>query len=541
MRQTLYDAMPMPTRRSLHLRCAEYLEDQARTASMSWVFELAHHYTQGLDQRLAFDYLCLAGDVSEQRNADAQALRYWQQAVEALGAWGWEGLADKEFALLLKVGRNGFILSPKEAIEAFERVLPMINEQMGTPEAALAMRLEVLTLLGNAYGFYGAPKKGLEMVEQALLLCPPEPATVRAAIQTVQATNLMTAGRFDEMSAISKQAAAVLMRPELEGPPMVNGARVGVAAFQNAVCFQGVRPDEKLAEYAYWASAQIGDELPITIRQFFGIWNAWTGRHDEAIQYIEEVTQIARRIGSPPYPWVLYLRPYILMQRGEPMEALAQIDAAIQYDHLHNAEMTRLMVSVLQGQALLALGHHKAAHMVLTTTMARGRTTGMYLVVIQALLALGEVELSLGDPVRAERFWREAHELSSRGVARNPLHQAIAARLMAEGALAGGDHARASALVAEALAIVSAPEQDNWIELAHNHRVQGEVLLAQGRRDDAIKALQKAGDMYHRVKNPDRLHHVIQRLEEASKQELPKEAKEMPVEARWNFMGGLLR
>ena len=202
MRQTLYDAMPMPTRRSLHLRCAEYLEAQSRTASMSWVFELAHHYTQGLDQRLAFDYLCLAGDVSEQRNADAQALMYWQQAVEALGAWGWEGLADREFALLLKVGRNGFILSPKEAIEAFERALPMIDQQMDTPEAALAMRLEVLTLLGNAYGFYGAPKKGLEMVEQALALCPPELATVRAAIQTVQAKNLMTAGRFDEMIAI---------------------------------------------------------------------------------------------------------------------------------------------------------------------------------------------------------------------------------------------------------------------------------------------------------------------------------------------------
>jgi tetratricopeptide (TPR) repeat protein len=165
----------------------------------------------------------------------------------------------------------------------------------------------------------------------------------------------------------------------------------------------------------------------------------------------------------------------------------------------------------------------------------------MNLVVIQALLALGQVELALGDTTRAERFLREAHEMAARGATRNPLFQAIAARLLAEAALKAGDHARARASLEEAIAIVSQPEQDNWIEQAHCQRLIGQVHVAQGRRDEALKALQRAGDLYHKVKNPAGLHEVITQIEVARKQELPTETRSMSVEARWNMMSGLLR
>ena len=144
------------------------------------------------------------------------------------------------------------------------------------------------------------------------------------------------------------------------------------------------------------------------------------------------------------------------------------------------------------GHAHLRLGAFDRAEASFQAACEAGNQEGMHLVSLQGLLGLGELRLARGSADRAHPHLDEAHRLAALGPARNPLHQAIAARLLGTLALSEGQVDAAATWAAEALAIASSPEQDNLFEQAQGHLLEARIARARDEETDAFE-LAKAG------------------------------------------------
>ncbi|MDB5099955.1 MAG: hypothetical protein JWM80_4376 [Cyanobacteria bacterium RYN_339] len=503
MRAALEEKIPEADRRALHQRCGEYLE-RVQGASIE---ELAYHFSRGTDLAKALRYLKLAGDQADMAGAEAVALDYWLKAEDALNTLDLPDKATRLRDLWWDIGFAAFVMYPRVAAEALGKLCESLDQD---PAARREQLHGAFTMRAVAQGFAGRPKEGLVTVQRALALVDVPGSPSEGATLIARTSPLMSAGRVDEVIATAKQALAMLQVDLSQEPPGTRAARVGAIAGLNAVCYQGVQPDTVVRDSALAEAAAQGDPEPFTVFQFFGIWFAWTGREAEAVAYIENTSQKCRRIGAPPYIWVLYLRPYLLWQRGEHAEALALVHQAQRYPHLAQSDLPNQLLRVLEGQLHLELGDRVAARKAFSAAEARGREAGMNVVLLRALL--GKAALAT-----AEQQWDagkaaldEVKRLAGSGEARNPLHQALGHRLAGELAIARGRLVEARPPLTAALSTFVTPEQDNLIEAAHVHRALGRLAAAEKRRDDALRAYGRAAAIYHQLRNPYHLHAVSQ-------------------------------
>jgi tetratricopeptide (TPR) repeat protein len=210
---------------------------------------------------------------------------------------------------------------------------------------------------------------------------------------------------------------------------------------------------------------------------------------------------------------VLYFRPYLLWQRGEFEAARALLEQGFRQPNLADMDFPRQMMVVLDGHVRLALGERDVAKAAFSAAEARAREAGMGLVVTEALLGRGELALAMGKLADAVRALEEARVAAAAGPLRNPRHEAIACRLLGRTMVAERQYERAWAYLERAMAIVTLPEQDNWLEQGLIHEAFGEWHQAQGDKTAAGEAYRQAGEQYHRMKNRHRLHGVNRRLD----------------------------
>jgi tetratricopeptide (TPR) repeat protein len=501
VRAALEETIPADERQALHQRCGEYLE-KAKGASTE---ELAYHFARGADLAKALRYLKQAGDQADFNGAEAVALGYWRQAEEALTKLDVPDKASRLRDLWWDIGFAAFVMYPRVAAEALGKLCDALDAD---PAAAREQKHGAFTMRAVAQGFAGRPKEGLITVERALALVDGPGSPSEGATLIARTSPLMSAGRIDESIATAKKALAMLQGDLSMEPPGTRAAKVGAIAGLNAVAYQGIQPDPTVRDNALAEAAAQGDPEPFTVFQFFGIWYGWTGREAEAMAYIENTSQKCRRIGAPPYIWVLYLRPYLLWQRGEHAEALQLAQQAQRYPHLAQSDLPNQLLRVLEGHLHLELNDRAAARKAFAAAEARGREAGMNVVLMRALL--GKATLAI-----AEQQWDagklaldEVKRLAGGGEARNPLHQALGHRLTGELAIARGRLVEARPPLTAALATFVTPEQDNPIEAAHVHRALGRLAAAEGRKDDALRAYGRAAAIYHQLRNPYHLHAV---------------------------------
>ncbi|HEY9724383.1 MAG TPA: hypothetical protein V6D47_20440, partial [Oscillatoriaceae cyanobacterium] len=468
LRQALYRAMPESQRQTIHARCARAFEEHADAPERISAIALAHHYQEASERSKAFEALREAAVRADATGAEALALEYRAQA-EALAA------AENADPALLRelrweIGEAGFILAPGLAIQALEKLLT--DSELDETRCLLA-----LTFLAIANGFHGRPVEGLATLERAMGLLDDYGTPLHASLLVARCAALMALGHYDTLSASAAQAYEILASRDLsDEPPSILAARVGASAVRNAVCFQGIRPDEAIRDDALAAAERIDDPYPFTVMMYFGIWSAWTGRVAAAERYLAQTEAKCKRIGAPLFEWAIYVRAYLLCLRGAHEQALFEAEQG--QAQLREPGLARQLLGVVIGQAHLGLGDLDAAEAAFTSVEQHCRTTRMQLGVMQALLGLGEVAIARRSWKQAEACLEEASRLSAGGPTRNPLHQAIAARLRGELALALGQLNRTEAFIHEAMAIVS--RQENRLELSRLYALESRCCAARG-------------------------------------------------------------
>jgi tetratricopeptide (TPR) repeat protein len=442
------------------------------------------------------------------------ALDYWRLADNALDSIDLPDKARRQLDLWWDIGFGAFVMYPRYAIEAFERLcaaLQAVGEAPGRDNARLH---GAMTLLAGAYGFAGQPELGLAKAGLALALADGLDTPMAGATLVPPTACLMAAGRIDELLETARRAATYLSGDLSGEPPSTRAARVGAIGIQNAVAFQGLQPDMALRDAALIEAIAQGDPEPFTVLLHFGVWYAWTGRESEALGYLEATAQKCRRMGAPPYIWALYIRPYVLWQRGEAAEALVLVEQALRYPHLAQQDFPFQLLRILKGHLHLDLGDLAAARVEFLAALLRGQEAKLAIVTMRALLGLAALAIANQDWESGRESLVAVRRMSSTGETRNPLLNAISHRLSGELAVARGRYAEARPSLTAALSTFASPEHDNLIEQAHVHRSLGRVAAADGRLEDAARAYARAGTIYHEIRNAHFLH-LTSRLAES--------------------------
>lgn len=575
VREALYADLSEEARKDLHQRCGEYLERVHAGDKATVLNELAYHFSNGRDGFKAYSYLREAGDRAKASGIGMLTIENWSRAEEVLDTLDLPNKEELQVDLWFAIGSYGFEIAPRAAIKVLDKCVRVLEAQGNVdsvcnvlkgavglvkklpakartaviakltapvpyhhkvrtglaklvpppPPAWVPRVIESYTFLGAAYGFAGQPMKGLESVQRALELLPFTDTPLEGAILVAKCVCLCPAGRYDEMMATAAKAGETLgNKSNLLNLAVALAARVGYADHIIACTYQGIRGDDEKLEFGRWAADQIdAPYLHNILWSRKGFYLAWTGRHEEAQEIIELITQNSRKVGAPMHQAALYLRPYMLWQRGEFEEAKALVMQAIRYPHLEHDDFHQQLIYQLKGKIHLALGELETAETDLVAAYKRGQFGKMGLVTIQALLGLGELAVAKGDLAEAKAKFEEALALSQAKETRNPLHEAISRRFLAELAIRVGALAQARPLLDAAMAIVTRPEQDNLLEQGNLHRIYGDLALAEGQLEQARQAFLKAAELFHGMKNRHLLRYVSNKLEELRRPEATNE------------------
>lgn len=553
VREALYKDLPAALRQQLHERCGTLIEERAANADAA-AQELAFHFSRGQDQAKAYRYLQRAGDLAMAEGQQAVAMANWLRAEQVLETIAYPNKEVLLTRLWWTIGKNGVQGWQRQSRDALEKLVPALEGQGDAQQASVVLRhvyrkvlavprlrekylarftaprvyrhdparrgrprpylspswLHMLTtaysFLGSNYGPTGEPEAGLALLEKARKLMPFAGSPLDGALAATFAVCLNPAGRYDEMLARCHYARPILPEVSLKTNPDFAAAWGAANGLILNVSYQGLEPRREDLDYLIERCDRY--RIPALKNFYWGryaIWTLWTGRHDETQEFVELIMQNSRRIGGPPYQWALYLRAHLHWQRGQFEEALGVIQQALRFDHVVNDLHVYWTLIVLRGHAQLDLGEQELANADFEAAIAFGRGHGLYLILIQGLIGRGEGALRAGDDDAAEASLAEAHSLSAGGPARNPLHQAITERLLAEIASARGAHGGAIDHVETALRLVSAPEADNILEQAKAWQTRGMIEEAAGQLEAARESLLQAVELFHRLGNR---HHV---------------------------------
>ncbi|MNR75388.1 Serine/threonine-protein kinase StkP [compost metagenome] len=551
VREALYEDMPEDERRDLHQRYAEVIEKEHAADTSTVINELAYHFLRGRDGVKAFEYLRMVGFQASDAGHATIAIQSWKHAEELLETLDYPNKESHQVDLWWNIGRFCTQAWPKIGVEVLTKMIPTLEAQGDIDRTSrlfktlvglvkklpTARRKAIITkltqpkiyrhrirkglarhlpgspawtqrlliaygYLGACYGLSGQPMKGLDSLKRALSLLPFTDTHLEGGMLASTAVCLKPAGQFDEIQKLAARSALLLGEEHVINDPTMRTAWMGQLGARLTVSFQGIRPDFDHLETAI-QKADEGNEF--SFKNYFwgrtGIWTAWTGRHDETMDFIEKMNQNCRKIGAPPYQWALYLRPYLHWQRGEFEEALALVLQTLRYPHLEHDAFAALSLHTLRGQLHLELGELDAAEQDFADVERRGREHQLLLVTIRALIGRGQVALARGQLADAKSVFAEAYGMAEAGPARNPLHQAIAARFLAEVAFRDGELDESRDRLDEAMAILTRPEQDNLFEQGHVLRLRAKVLLAQGLQEEALETLREAGSRFRAISN----------------------------------------
>ena len=537
VREVAYAGLNEACRRALHGRAGAAIETCHEGRLQDVVGDLAHHHFRAGDAARAYRYLMTAAAHADAAGADEVALVRFQEAAVALEDLDIPDKTAHQIRLWYQTAWHAAISRPELARRCLARALPALAAAPDAGEAAGVAEGHLHAANAVATGMAGYPREAMAAAAAAAAL-PPFSASPDAAAYA-RLLGLLAAGRIDEVIATARVAdAAFVAMPTGIFPFGVHHMRTGTLTSQNAVAFQGVRPDPVLRDMALAQARLNRDEDPYTVWMYFGLWPAWTGRRDEALAYVERMTDKARRVGGPPFPWVLYIRPYLLWQHGDHETALAQVEKAlIAFPHLRENALAFHHMLALRGHLFLGLGRHEEATVVFADLEALARERELGLALLLALTGRGMVALAAGHPSEARTPFAEAHALTLAGPLRNPLYQARAARGLGQVLMALGDRDGAEERLAEALAIVRRPEQDNLLLQAHLHRDRGRLARRQGDRARAVAELGRAAELFAAQGNGAWQHAVALDLAEF---QVAVPAVQPTLEARMQRLRGLL-
>jgi class 3 adenylate cyclase/tetratricopeptide (TPR) repeat protein len=335
VRATLYDEMTAVRRVALHRRVAEAIETIHAGALDDHLPALAHHWARAsapaADTDRAVDYATRAGDRALTQLAHDEAVAYYRQALELLGAS--DGLRDdrRRLNLLISVGeaekRAG---DPTYGEHLFEAA--RLAQQQGDHESLARAALT------NCRGTFSSA--GTVDVERVRWL--------EAALEAIgDRHDTLKARLLANLSMELDFGASLERRMQLSGEALALARRIG--------------------DPAILASVLVGRTLTI--------WDPSTVA--ERLELTAEAMGVAEQINDPTMRfWALYRRCPPLLEAGRIEEAKRHVALADQVAEDLGQPFLRSLVNYTQATVLIVAGRLEEAEQHSRTALSLGQQAG---------------------------------------------------------------------------------------------------------------------------------------------------------------------
>ncbi len=486
IREVLYEELNPIRQRRLHQRIGEALErlhgasaaPDAATAARAddHAQDLAHHFTQAGDLARALAYSRRAAGNAERVFAHDEALKFLEQARESAEALK---RADDLAAVDEQIGdihaMRGMI---RDAVDSYERALTAAT----TREARAALKAKV----GNAYAPLGDPR-GLARLEESLTELDPATQTNALALATA------LVGRYYHYRTEHTKAIEFLERARQLAEPLDDPATLSNIFPYLAGAHQHLLQYDESDRWAR-ASIAIGQrkQYPLAIalgNEFLAENAAGRGRWSEALAFAALDAQEGRKIGSlARVAWSEFCRVQALHGMGELALAYTTALEALAVCERIGEDRLATWLEPLAAQVAADLGDDAAARAHAERGWAHAGALNQLLLSAWALHGLGQAAM-LRDDVAAALEWYERYVTLVRDTENAIARNLIMARA-AETYLRAGRVDEAARLAEQAATFAEFGNAPHYRALAR--RVQGEVLLARGQPDDALRSFDAA-------------------------------------------------
>jgi DNA-binding CsgD family transcriptional regulator len=516
VRRAVYDGADESWRLQAHARAAEALA--ARPGALA---ARAHHveHSARVGDDEAAGVLEQAGHQAAAR-APAIAARWFDAALRLLGTQG----GDDPFR------RLGLLVPLAGALAAtgrLERALDTLDEALALVELA-DLRVRLIAACAACENLLGRHDAAHARLLAALDALDDPNGSAAAALHAEMAVDALYDSDFDAMRGWAVRAVETARTLEDRG---LEALATALLCFAEYNLGHAEAADAARLEGAALIDALPDDQLALRIDApyYLGFAEYFCERYDEAIRHLRRGINLSRAVGQGQFviPMQVGLA-HALETRGRLVEAAETADAALEAARLAGnpqavafalvsdawmaaalgdidrarttgdeaiAALEGLDDSVLTrgtyahlgvmwmdiGEVDRCLASFRAVGMPDFPSIEPGRRGWLYTVLARAELTRGDRDAALG--------WVERAEATLAGL-RLPLADAWARRVRGEIALAGGEAAEAAALALEAAAL--AESVDAPLPAARCRTLAGEALAAAGRRDEAVRELQRA-------------------------------------------------
>lgn len=482
MREVAYNTLVHKRRQQLHLATARAVA--ATYPVDEYVEMIAYHFSRTEEHREAFEWLERAGDRAASIYATETALGHYRGAMERLALW------DAEPMLLARLDEKlGGVFSVAarhdEAVEALTQAARMYQESRDLEAAG-----RVTALMGVAHRCKGTPEEGIELVRPMVeVLEARGPSHALASLHLALSQLFFLVGSYGESHAAAERAADLARA-------IGNDVLLGDAEERRGATLMVLGHPEHGRSVLEGALSLIeaGGDLMILARCLINMGEASkiAGEIDVSRRHTERGVRIAERMG--------------------------------------NLDYTIFNLSNL-AEILMVQGDWEAAHAALERAMESAREGGQSVFFSWPLSMLGHLDLWEGDWEQAGRHLGEALALAEEAVDRQSreVNQTMLAELhVVQGradvarrdleALIDQEHGT-SGLMLPVLAsaylllgdLTGAEELANqavtWTQreplyLVDALRMQGKVLIQQGRLDEARRILAQALELARSMSYP---------------------------------------
>jgi tetratricopeptide (TPR) repeat protein len=507
MREVAYHTLVSKRRQELHLATARAIA--ALYPADEYVEIIAYHYVRTSEHAEAASWLERAGDRAAAVYATDSAVNHYREGVKRLELLDGDPLAvarveEKLGATLADAGRYD------GALEVLTQAVQIARDHRDLEAAG-----RITARMGMVHRWRGTPDEGIGLVQPMLKVVDSgSPSPALASLHLALANLYFLVGRYREVQTSAGQAGKIARA-------VGDDRLLGEAEERRAVALDQLgQPEEALRTFREAIpTIEAGGDLLVLWRAHnnAGVACQRLGRMAESRRYMEQALEMAERMGNPfGIGFLLGNLGSLLITLGDWEGAAHRLSRA---RALLGEEQTAAAGTILNPLGLLALlqGRWQDAEDTLGEVLAVAQRMGdrQTLGGVQALLA--ELDVLRGNP--AEGVAR-LQELAAEESAELQVFPALTWAL-----LESGEVERAEAVAAEAVSRARTREQR--FDLLDILRVQGMVLMRQGRLEEAAAALQEGLDLSRSVPNPyaeGRILHQLGLLDQQRAQ--PEQSRE---------------
>ena len=449
-----YSSLLVQSRKDLHRGVGEAIEELYRDRPSEHLAELAHHFTRGEDWSKAMQYSTLAGDQAARVFANVEAKRHYFNALDAAGKLSpppdWEALLtlhSKYAEVLLNLSEYD------DAATAYLRALELARRASDRRR-----EMEAMVWLSSVYDFAHRGEPAIDYNEQAFAIARELGDREYQAICLANRVGIRTAGWGQIVETAPDAEEALRLSKEIKNQPLLAKSLV-----------------------------------------FVGGALQWRGEFDRGLAHLKEGLELAQKIHSGfNYGYGVFLTGNAHLSLGNYEEALRWYKRLSDYgsaagDKFWIARAPNLIGAVhlelydLDVAAERNLEAEEIARAAWPWPEPRGHS----------LLKVGLAHLEKGDHGKAEEYLQRAWNLLEEDTwYRWRWHIPL---LRARGALALAERHFDDAWKFSVESLEMASRSDSRKHIARGRRLQGMVLAANGRLEDAAGTLESSAALAEQI------------------------------------------